>query len=310
MAAKRKESKRSQRYPHSIWIAWTPVNQRWFLLQGKGPSDSIILDRFDTRAEAASAAERLTSGVTKRDPSRSRQSVKAKHGMQAADFVRRGNEAEKAGEDSSAAFWYLKASEHYEKAGNKLRAMLWWRRGKDLQRPESKREMGTLYRGPYPKKPGPKRSTYGKSVYSFKRPKRRDPNREEDMSSEATELLLYLDNDEPLYRRKKEFLKNVYTKMKRGTYSPALARKLWMYYVEEAAKKYEKEYLNPGEWHKVFPPAVRREVAKELEERERRMIESGEYKDFPPVRVLHDPASRRTGPASRRKGSGSRRKSR
>ena len=115
--------------------------------------------------------------MTRRNPDRSRQSMKTKHGMQAAEFVRRGNEAEKAGEDSSAAIWYLKASEHYEKAGNKLRATLWWRRGKDLQRPESTREMGTLYRGPYPKKPGPKRSTYGKSVYSFNRPKRRDPSK-------------------------------------------------------------------------------------------------------------------------------------
>lgn len=193
--AARRESKKGQRYPHSIWIAWTPINQQWFLLQGKGPSDSIILDRFQTRAEAAGAAERLTSG---RD------------------------------------------------AGRMLTA-------------------------------NPR--------------KRRDPD--DDFSSEAHELLLYLDNDEPLYRRKKEFLKNVYTKMKRGTYNPTLGCKLWMYYVEDSAKKYEKEFLNPGEWHQVFPPAVRREVAKELEERERRMIESGEYKDFPPVRVLHDPSPRR-----------------
>ena len=55
-----RESKKGQRYSHGIWIAWTPVNQQWFLLQGKGPNDSIILDRFMTRAEAARAAERLT----------------------------------------------------------------------------------------------------------------------------------------------------------------------------------------------------------------------------------------------------------
>ena len=57
-----RESKKGQRYSHGIWIAWAPVNQQWFLLQGKGTSDSIILDRFQTRAEAAGAAERLTSG--------------------------------------------------------------------------------------------------------------------------------------------------------------------------------------------------------------------------------------------------------
>ena len=114
------------------------------------------------------------------------------------------------------------------------------------------------------------------------RGKRRDPAPDE-LSSEAQELLFFLDNDEPLYRRKFDFLKNAYTKMKRGTYNRELARKLWMYYVEDAAKKYEKEFLNPGEWSRVFPPTVRREVAKELEERERVSIERGEYKDFPPV---------------------------
>ena len=178
-------------------------------------------------------------------------------------------------------------------------APAWWktnvREAAERGRVAGKEHFGTFGQGARkninPFRPARRKTTPAK--------RSRDP---EDFSSEAEELLLFLDNDEPLYRRKKEFLKNVYTKMKRGTYSPALARKLWMYYVEEAAKKYEKEFLNPGEWHQVFPPAVRREVAKELEERERRMIESGEYRDFPPVRVLHDPGFRRRGaPGSRRK---------
>ena len=75
-----RESKKGQRYSHGIWIAWTPINQRWFLLQGKGPNDSIILDRFMTRAEAARAAERLTEkrgdenpwNEPNRDPARRR----------------------------------------------------------------------------------------------------------------------------------------------------------------------------------------------------------------------------------------------
>ena len=206
-----RESKKGQRYSHGIWIAWTPINQQWFLLQGKGPNDSIILDRFMTRVEAARAAERLT---------------------------------EKRGDEN-------------------------------------------------PWNPGSRRDLNVRRLERSLMPKRRDPN-DDDLSSEALELLLFLDNDEPLYRRKREFLKNVYTKMKRGTYNPTLAIKLWMYYVEEAAKKYEKEYLSRGEWSKVFPPPVRREVAKELEERERQMIERGEYEDFPPVRVLHDPSNRRS----------------
>lgn len=60
MAAKRRESKRGQKFPFNIWISWSPVAQTWFLLQGRGVSDSVVLDRFRTRAEASSAAHRLT----------------------------------------------------------------------------------------------------------------------------------------------------------------------------------------------------------------------------------------------------------
>lgn len=294
MAAKRKESKRSQRYPHSIWIAWTPVNQRWFLLQGKGPSDSIILDRFDTRAEAASAAERLTAPLarqaSKRDPGHK---IVIEFGAVPNSDTRRGG--------FMPAVWHngRQTGDTYGRGYDKEEAI---RIAKKEALEEKSRFVGD-WSVVVKARPGSSRDPAKRGTGPSARRTSRD-------SAEATELLLYLDNDEPLYRRKKEFLKNVYAKMKRGTYSPALARKLWMYYVEEAAKKYEREFLNPGEWHQVFPPAVRREVAKELEERERKMIESGEYKDFSPVRVLHDPAFRGTGPASRRKGSGSRRKSR
>lgn len=83
-----------------------------------------------------------------------------------------------------------------------------------------------------------------------------------DMSSEAEELVLFADNDSKLYhQRTLPILANLKKRVAKGKYDPALARKLWAYQADDAAKRYEKEFLNPGEWNKVFPPAVRREAA-------------------------------------------------
>ena len=110
----------------------------------------------------------------------SRAETKARHAQKAATYLSKGRLAEEAGEDSTAAIWYLKGSQEYAKAGSKTRATLWYRRGKELQYPEKAREMGTLYRGPYPKRHAqPKRSTHGKSVYKLKyKNVRRDPKSE------------------------------------------------------------------------------------------------------------------------------------
>ena len=105
----------------------------------------------------------------------------------------------------------------------------------------------------------------------------RSPVRATGDETTADELLLYIDNDEPLYRQKKAFLENAYRKMKKGTYSPELAVKLWMYYVERGAKAYEKAFLNKGEWNKIFTKPTRELVARELAKREAAMLHHGEY---------------------------------
>ena len=90
-------------------------------------------------------------------------------------------------------------------------------------------------------------------------------------SSEADELVLYADNDEPLYRQSfVPIVENLKKKVAKGTYDPRLAVTLWMYHAERAAKKYEKEFLNKGEWSRIFPPAVRREAAEHWEQYARR----------------------------------------
>jgi hypothetical protein len=119
-----------------------------------------------------------------------------------------------------------------------------------------------------------------------KRHNQRDPSE----SIEAHELILYMDNDAELYRRKDAYLKNMHTKMKRGKFDPALAPKLWMYYVELGAKKYVKEF-GGGKWNVIFPKAAREEVARHYASHEARMIQAGEYHAYPPVAAYtrHDP---------------------
>lgn len=104
-----------------------------------------------------------------------------------------------------------------------------------------------------------------------------------------TELDLYMDNDAGLYQRKQSFLKNVHTKMKRGTYDPGQAPKLWAYWVKEGAKKFTKEFGT------AFSKATIEALAKEVAKHEHDKIQRGEYApEFPAVhgQTRHDPASK------------------
>lgn len=99
------------------------------------------------------------------------------------------------------------------------------------------------------------------------------------LSDEARELYLFIDSDADLYRQQYEpIIKNLMKKRAKGIYKPELAEKLFMYLVENGAKKYNKEFGTPGtEWHKVFPMSVRKEVAKELREYFDTEAELGNY---------------------------------
>ena len=88
----------------------------------------------------------------------------------------------------------------------------------------------------------------------------------------ADELRLYLDNEADLYRRKmSSFIPNVRRKIEQGKYDPALAPKLWIYLVDDAAKKYVKEMGGS------FDVATRRAVAAQLAKDELQMLMNGEY---------------------------------
>lgn len=88
----------------------------------------------------------------------------------------------------------------------------------------------------------------------------------ENWKDEAMELKLYIDNDGDLYRQRLvPIVKNIQRKMKSGKYDHSKAPKLWMYLVDDGAKKYSKEF--PGV---KFDRKVRQYVAQEF---------ADEYKD-------------------------------
>ena len=84
----------------------------------------------------------------------------------------------------------------------------------------------------------------------------------------ADELVLYLDNEYDLHKKKQAIAENLIRKIKRGTYDHRRAPALWAYVVEDAAKKYAKEFAaHPREWSTMFNPATRDLAAQELADR-------------------------------------------
>lgn len=84
-----------------------------------------------------------------------------------------------------------------------------------------------------------------------------------EVSDNAEDLMLYIDNDRDLYRqRKMPIYKNLSKKMKKSYYDSRLAAKAFMYLVQAGAEKYTKELGEPGTpWHKKFTKRDREELA-------------------------------------------------
>ena len=98
-------------------------------------------------------------------------------------------------------------------------------------------------------------------------------------SDAVNELDLFIMNDEELYRRRfMPIIENLKRKMKRGIYDDKLAIKLWMYLVDNAARKYVQEFGTPDQDVKdMFPKETRLQVAQVIADREKENIEQGEY---------------------------------
>jgi len=84
------------------------------------------------------------------------------------------------------------------------------------------------------------------------------------MSPETSELLLFVDNDEPLYRQKMLIFRALARKKDRGVYKAALAPKAFDALLSMAAKKYVGEFGSPGDrWNVIFSTNARRDAAAE-----------------------------------------------
>lgn len=89
---------------------------------------------------------------------------------------------------------------------------------------------------------------------------------------EATELELFADNESSIYNQKLSIIANIKRRIKKGTYDPALAPKLWLYWVDAAARQYSKEF--PGV---TFNKNTRMHVAEKIAVEQYGMIQRGEY---------------------------------
>ena len=102
----------------------------------------------------------------------------------------------------------------------------------------------------------------------------------ENIDSDAVnELDTYIMNNEELYRRRfMPIISNIKRKLKKNTYDHEKAQKLWMYLIDDAARKYVQEFGSAGSDVKdMFPKETRQQVARIISDRELENIKQGEY---------------------------------
>ena len=95
----------------------------------------------------------------------------------------------------------------------------------------------------------------------------------------VNELDSFIQNDEDLYRRRfMPIISNIKRKLAKNVYDHEKAQTLWMYLVDDAAKKYVEEFGVDGEDVKdMFPKETRQQVARIISDRELENIKQGEY---------------------------------
>ena len=78
------------------------------------------------------------------------------------------------------------------------------------------------------------------------------------------ELDLYAENEGSLYNQKKSIIANLQKKKAKGKYDATKAPKLWAYWVDAAARQYQKEF---GSGSPIFDRATKNALAEELAKR-------------------------------------------
>jgi hypothetical protein len=87
------------------------------------------------------------------------------------------------------------------------------------------------------------------------------------MSPESSELVLFTDNTELLYRQKVAIFRALARKKDRGTYESRLAPQAFGALLNTAAKKYAREFGGPGDrGNSLFSPIQRHAAAVRLAE--------------------------------------------
>lgn len=84
--------------------------------------------------------------------------------------------------------------------------------------------------------------------------------------AEQEELYLYAANEAKLYPLRQAIEANLNKKWAKGAYDERLAPKAFTYFVEEAAKRYVREFAPGSSWHAMFSVGDRMEVAKRFAE--------------------------------------------
>lgn len=81
----------------------------------------------------------------------------------------------------------------------------------------------------------------------------------------AREIEIYADSNSALYfSRKLPILKNLQRKFQKGNYKIELAAKLWLYYINDAMQRYNKEFGSRGDkWHELLSVSDRKLLALE-----------------------------------------------
>lgn len=101
------------------------------------------------------------------------------------------------------------------------------------------------------------------------------------LSHEAQELVLFIENDGDLYRQRTvPIMKNLANKAAQGKYDHGKSIKLWMYLMDDGAKRYAKEFATPAEWNKMFSVSARKEAAKAFADDFEANWKAGEYRYY------------------------------
>jgi len=109
------------------------------------------------------------------------------------------------------------------------------------------------------------------------------------------ELQLFLENDGDLYRQKiVPIQKNLMTKLAQGKYDHEMAQKLFMYLVQDADKKYQKEFGSSSSGY-MLSMASRKELCKILEEEFYAGAKDGEFDEYIPKKYSGSTIKYKTG---------------